>query len=83
MNRQWQLQEAKARLSDLLRAVATQGRQEITVRGKSAAVVISKADFDRLKPNKPSFVELIRSSPLVGLDLDIQRDRSPMRKLNL
>ena len=29
MNRQWQLQEAKARLSELVRSVASEGPQEI------------------------------------------------------
>lgn len=83
MNRQWQLQEAKARLSELVRSVASEGPQEITVHGRTAAVVMSKTEYDRLRGEKPSFVELIRNSPLVGLELDIRRDRSPMRKVKL
>ena len=83
MRRQWQLQEAKARLSELVRSAATDGPQEITVHGRTAAVLLSKEDYDRLRDDKPSFVELIRSSPLVGVELDIRRDRSPMRKVKL
>jgi prevent-host-death family protein len=83
MRRQWQLQEAKARLSELVRSAATDGPQEITVHGRTAAVLLSKEDYDRLRDDKPSFVELIRSSPLVGVDLDIRRNRSPMRKVKL
>lgn len=83
MKRQWQLQEAKARLSELVRSAAKDGPQEITVHGQTAAFVISRADYDKLRTKKPSFVELIRSSPLLGLELDIQRDRSPMRRVKL
>lgn len=80
--RQWQLQDAKARLSELVRSVAD-GPQEITVHGKTAAVVLSKVDYDRLAKTKPSFVELIRNSPLVGVELDLRRDKSPVRKVKL
>ena len=81
MTRQWQLQEAKARLSELVRLAVKDGPQEITLHGKAAVVVLSKTEYDKLGAKKTSFVELIRNSPLVGLDLDIERDRSPMRKV--
>jgi len=83
--RQWQLQEAKARLSELVRSAQDGGPQEITVHGRATAVVISKADYDRLAANKkkPSFVELIRNSPLMGVDLDLRRDKSPVREVKL
>jgi len=80
---QWQLQEAKARLSELVRASTEEGPQEITVRGRAAVVVISKAEYERLRNKKPSFVEFMRQSPLVGIELDIRRDRSPARKIAL
>ena len=75
----WQLQDAKARLSDLVKSSQERGPQEITVRGKPAAVLLSRADYDRLRHRKPSFLEFIRRSPLVGIDLRIERDRSPAR----
>jgi prevent-host-death family protein len=40
----WQLQTAKAKLSELLRAVRDEGPQTITVRGKEEYVVMRKAD---------------------------------------
>lgn len=79
----WQLQEAKAKLSRLLRLSQEEGPQEITVRGKPTAVVLSRDDYDRLAGKKPSFLELLRSSPLVGLDLDLARDRSTVREVVL
>ena len=45
----WQLQEAKARFSELMRGAAATGPQTITVRGRRAAVVLSADDYDRLK----------------------------------
>lgn len=83
MRRRWQLQEAKARLSEVVRASADAGPQEITVHGKTTAVLVSKEDYERLTKKKPSFVEFMRNSPLVGVDLKIQRDRSPVRKVAL
>lgn len=45
--RTWPMQEAKARMSELVKRAQTQP-QEITVHGKSVAVVISRETFDRL-----------------------------------
>ena len=81
--RRWQLQEAKARLSEVVRSSQREGPQEISVRGESAVVVISKTEYDRLRRRKPSLVEFLRRSPLSGLDLSIERDRTPPRKVRL
>lgn len=81
--KRWQLQEAKARLSELIAAAKTEGPQEVTVRGKPAAVVLAKGDFDRLVKPKPSFVEFMRASPLVGAGVEIRRDRSLTRRVRL
>jgi antitoxin Phd len=79
----WQLQDAKARFSELVRSAEDEGPQEITVHGRPAAVVLSKTDYDRIKKKKASFVEFMRTSPLVGVDLEIRRDRSPVRTVKL
>ncbi len=79
----WQVQEAKARFSELLRHAAKDGPQAITVRGHTAAVVMSKAEYERLKGRKPSLVKLMRASPLIGADIVIERDRSLPRKVRL
>ena len=79
----WQVQQAKARFSDLLRQAATSGPQEITVRGRPAAVVVSIDDYEQLKGRKPSLVQFLRASPLAGVDLDIESDRSPLRPFTL
>jgi prevent-host-death family protein len=79
----WQLQEAKARFSELVKSAQREGPQHITVHGKPAAVVLSRADYDRLTKEKPSFVEFLKSSPLKGAAAKITRDRSVTRDLSL
>ena len=70
----WQLQEAKAKLSQLIKRSEREGPQEITVHGQPKAVVLSKADFDRLSGKQPSIVELMKSAGVYGLGLDLDVD---------
>jgi prevent-host-death family protein len=79
----WQLQEAKARLSELVKKAQTEGPQHITVRGERAAVVLSERELKRLTPNKPSFLELMRHSPLADVELDLTREQTGVRKIEL
>lgn len=77
----WQLQDAKARLSELVKSVATDGPQQITVHGKPAAIVMAADEYDRLITTKPAFVEFLRKSPLVGAPLALRRNRSRTRRV--
>lgn len=84
MTKNWQVQEAKARFSELVRS-ADSGPQTITIHGRRAAVVLSAGDYDRLKNKrgKPALTEFLRDSPLAGVELDLARDRSLPRKSRL
>jgi len=78
MDRQWQVQEAKSRLSAVIDAAQKRGPQSITRHGARVAVLLSARDYDRLaKRPKQSLVEFLAASPLG--DLDIERDRSGSR----
>ena len=78
----WQMQEAKARMSELVKRAQSQGPQDITVHGKSVAVVISRATFDRLSQTQESLTDFMRRSPLHGIDdIAFERDRSLTREL--
>ena len=81
--RPWQVHEAKARFSALMRAASTVGPQTITVRGRRAAVVLSPEEYDRLKQPRPSLADFMARSPLVGVELDLERDQSPPRDVDL
>lgn len=53
------------------------------MRGQPTAVLISLKDFEKFKENKPSLVSFMRSSPLRGIDLELKRDQSPARNIDL
>lgn len=77
----WQMQEAKARMSELVKRAQTQP-QDITLHGKSVAVVISRETFDRLSQAQDSLVDFMRRSPLFGADdITFEREQSPTREI--
>lgn len=80
----WQMQNAKARFSDVVRSAKSEGPQDITLHGKSVAVVLSRALYDRLSGNTKSLVQFMQSSPLYGMDdVVLERDKSIAREVNL
>ena len=46
-----------------MQLASTRGPQEVTVRGKRAAVVLSVEDYDRLARQQPSFIDDLLSGP--------------------
>jgi antitoxin Phd len=79
----WQLQDAKARLSEVVKKAAKEGPQHITLHGAPAAVVLSAAEYQRLQKRPQRFIDFVRSSPLKGVELDLTRDRSRPREIRL
>lgn len=79
----WQLQEAKAHLSEVIRLSVQQGPQILTVRGKEEAVLVSKKEYERLVGSKINLFDFMRHSPLKGLDIHWERDQSKIRDLDL
>ena len=55
----WQLQDAKARFSELVKRAREQGPQHVSVRGEPAVVVVSEKEFARLVSSRPSIVDHI------------------------
>jgi antitoxin Phd len=81
--RAWQMQEAKARLAEVIRRAEDEGPQAVSVRGREAVVVLSRRDYDRLTGGGESLAAFIRRSPLSGIELEVERDRSPGREVDL
>jgi len=52
-----QLQDVKARLSEVIKHAHEQGHQEVTVRGKPSAVVVSIEYYHAIQIKRPPFVE--------------------------
>ena len=80
----WQVQEAKNKLSEVIDAAQRRGPQTITRRGREVAVLLSAEEYQQLARPKVGLVELLRNSPLVGADLQLDRDPNDrVRKLDL
>jgi antitoxin Phd len=82
----WQLQTAKARFSELFRLTRTEGPQLITRQGKDGVVMVPVEQFDQLviRSRQPkSLVQFFRESPLVGIELDLERDKDTGRDIEL
>jgi antitoxin Phd len=77
----WNLSEAKNKLSEVLDRATHDGPQTIRRRDESF-VVMPEADYERLAGRKPSFKDWLLNGPsLEGVDLE--RDKSPMREVEL
>ena len=82
----WQIQSAKARFSEVFRRARTEGPQRITRQGKEGVVMVAEEQYEQLvgKSHQPkSLVQFFRASPLVGVELDLERDRDAGRDIEL
>lgn len=58
--RAWPVQDAKARFSEMLETCLRDGPQLVTRRGKEAAVLVPREQWERLKDkSRPSLKELL------------------------
>jgi antitoxin Phd len=80
MKRVWQLQEAKNRLSEVLQEAIQHGPQIITKRGVEVAILLSYSEYRRMIASQKKLSAFFRESPLVGVDLNIDRDTSDLRE---
>ena len=78
----WQVQEAKQRFSQLVQRALDDGPQVVTRHGKEVVVVVSAADYERLSHTKMDFRDFLMSAPPLD-ELEIARDRSPRREVDL
>jgi len=81
----WLLQDAKARFSELVRRVRSDGPQRVTVHGRDEVVVIAAEEFRRLKgdPTGELLIAAMQASPHRDIDLEPGRIPMPVRKVAL
>lgn len=72
----WQLQEAKNKFSEVVNEALTSGPQVITRHGVKTVVVISYDEFRKRQVATQRLSHFFRESPLAGLDIDLDRDKS-------
>jgi prevent-host-death family protein len=81
--REWQLQEAKNRLSQVVNSALHDGPQTITLRGKPAAVVVSFEEYRKLTLPRTGLSQFFRQSPLHDVELDLGRSADLPREVEL
>jgi prevent-host-death family protein len=83
---EWQLQEAKARFSEVFRLARERGPQRVTKHGRTAVVVLQAEEYERLsRPDSPqgSLVQFFADSPLAGSGIQLERRRDFGRAIRL
>lgn len=79
----WQLQQAKNRFSEVVDHALEQGPQIVTRRGVDTVVVLSLGDYEKLIRPEVSLVEFFQGSPLVGVELDLERSKDLPREVDI
>ncbi|MGB8840044.1 MAG: type II toxin-antitoxin system Phd/YefM family antitoxin [Aliidongia sp.] len=81
----WPLQTAKARFSELVRLVKTEGPQHVTVHGRDEVVVIAAEEFRRLKGDLTGqvLIDALQASPYQDIDIEPARMPMPVREVVL
>ena len=83
MHSEWQLQEAKSNLSQLVKRAANGDAQTVTVHGKATAVVVSAEEYARLTRQRSKLSTALLRPDLAGEDLDFSRSRDTGRDIAL
>lgn len=79
----WQVQEAKQRFSEVIRAAEAGEPQIVTKHGEEVAVVIDIMEYRRLRGESLSFMDYLRAGPAVGADLEVDRRQDMPREIDL
>jgi prevent-host-death family protein len=78
----WQVQEAKQRFSEVLRAAETEP-QVVTRHGEEVAVILDIAEYRRLRGQTMSFMEYLRHDPRADADFEVERRSDLPRDIEL
>ena len=77
----WIFQDAKARLSEVVRRARSEGPQHVTVHGRPGVVVLAEEEFRRLKGTMTgaALVDAMQASPFRETEIEPSRARMPVR----
>jgi len=79
----WPLATAKARLTQLVDAALAGTPQIITRHGQDVVIVIGTKQYAETVGQQSSIADFFARSPLAGVDLDVERNPSTSRKVDL
>ena len=86
VQQEWQLQEAKARFSEVFRLARERGPQRVTKHGREGVVILQAEEYARLarsEAREGSLAEFFAASPLRGSGIDLKRPRDLGREIKL
>jgi prevent-host-death family protein len=81
----WQLQEAKARFSEVVRRAKEEGPQHVTVHGREEVVIVGADEFRRLAGGRSgkALVDALQTAPHRSARIEPSRTRMPVRDVDL
>ena len=77
----WQIQQAKARFSEMVERTLKEGPQTVTRHGKPVAVLVPADQYRRLRTKGKSLKAMLIAAPLRGVE--IRRSRETARIVDL
>src|SRR5579863_1275872 len=86
VRQEWQLQDAKARFSEVFRLARERGPQRVTRHGREAVVILPAEEYERLSmanERRGSLVQFFAESPLAGSGIELDRPRDFGRDIDL
>ena len=79
----WSVAEAKAKFSEVIERAKHEGPQTVTKNGRDAVVVVSAEEWKRASVRKGNLADFFHNSPLRGSGIDLERDKTPPRDIEL
>ena len=81
----WVLQDAKARFSELVRRVRSEGPQHVTVHGRDEVVVLAAEEYRRLRGDRTgqALIDALQASPYPEIEIAPPREAMPVRDVSL
>ncbi len=81
----WIFQDAKARLSEVVRRARSEGPQHVTVHGRPGVVVVAEEEFRRMKGTVTgaALINAMQACPFPEVALIVDRTPMPVRKIDL
>jgi len=79
----WTVAEAKARFSEVIDRAQADGPQVVTRRGKTAAVIVAAAEWEKKTKRVGTLAEFFANSPLRNSGVSLRRRKASPRKVTL
>ena len=79
----YSVKDAKDKFSEIIRLAESGRPQIIRRRDRDVAVVVSMNEWRRAKGKRKTLVEVLRTSPMIGAELDFSRIEDLPRDIDL